>query len=370
MFGTIRNLFTLETSSSGPFNFSCTNQSKPITKSNSIDEKVSDHRSMYYGETEKSGFSSPMGTSYRQFTEVDVAEAVSMPEAERLLRKQCNKVLMASCASNTDIEDQCAIAKRNIKVNCVYKGHNFRELNGHGAFMHSSSRSNLYRNQANEDTKNAMIRARKSTLRNSSSEMIEPVRSSDGQEIVTPFLMSVKSAGDMDKDKYFVSSSSFVCLSRTVLVVLDGSKDCDRAIKVASTLVLDGKKDNLVVMVPWNSRVPGQVMSTTWTTPTVSGKKSRLLLKQKLWEASCNIARRYEKFIKEFFPEIDYTLLVPDSEGHIGRSITTVSSKYLADWVIIPRVTEKHRDKAQVLCSQKLQKYVQEHSGRSQVVIA
>ncbi|PRP85624.1 hypothetical protein PROFUN_06413 [Planoprotostelium fungivorum] len=381
MMDTLRKVMTFNTL--GSFNLSCATQSHDDAEAKAEP-------------SQSSGFMSPMASkSYRGFKDVDVVDASTIPESERLLRKQCNLIIMASMTSTVDINDQCSVAKRNIKVNCLRRGKNFRDLNA-ASCLRSQSRSRMLKQQASENTRNALLRARKSatTVSQSASEDIHYSRSADGQEVgpttryvadlcqldIVPFQPSV-SAGEMDKDRerVMISSSSFICLNRTVVVLLDGSKDCERALKVqndimfispskvATTLVIDAKQDNLVLIVPWNSCTAAQVSSSVWSTPSISAKKIRLLLKQKLWEAACNIAKGYGAFLEGMRPELDFTILVPDIKGQASKSISTVAGKYMADWIVLPRDTDK-REGGCPYGGAKFARYLIQHAGRSQSV--
>eukprot|EP01117_Protostelium_nocturnum_P005684 TRINITY_DN204_c0_g1_i1.p1 TRINITY_DN204_c0_g1~~TRINITY_DN204_c0_g1_i1.p1 ORF type:complete len:318 (-),score=99.15 TRINITY_DN204_c0_g1_i1:199-1152(-) len=232
----------------------------------------------------------------REMHEVDTQDlscCLTIQDAEKSLEKNWLNLLAPYRLMNKiELEESLRQIKREIKVNCLVKGGNLLETENSLAF---------------EDAKNISRSRMRATVENSSS--------------------LIKNDGTVRTDG--TSRNVIICL-------LDGSIESMKAFEESVRLINNPRRDHLILVVPWNSKLPTELLGHTSIKRKsfLKSKDAITILQGALWRSAKRISETYHEILEKQFPNVDYTSLVPGVKD--PKALTAIlASKYTADWIVI-----------------------------------
>eukprot|EP01117_Protostelium_nocturnum_P005624 TRINITY_DN202_c0_g1_i1.p1 TRINITY_DN202_c0_g1~~TRINITY_DN202_c0_g1_i1.p1 ORF type:complete len:334 (-),score=92.71 TRINITY_DN202_c0_g1_i1:41-1042(-) len=275
---------------------------------------------------------------YTQINIPDVTEVSTLQEAEHLVKHNWSSLLHTYQHMPAEELEECIIqANRNVKVNCLRKGENLIEpaalMNAYGLPPGSPSSANF---------KRGALR-RSSTGTPPASPLINNPKppQMDLMDMDIPTTTKLPS-NPPSPTLSNTSSSSFdfpqsEAVQNVIITLADGSREADRALEKAYSMIINPVQEHLIIVVPWNSHLPAGIINALSANSLkyhITSNNCNLLLKNLLWEQARNVALRYEEALTNARPEIDYTLLIAPGNDPCGTT-ASIAQKYCANFVVV-----------------------------------
>ncbi|PRP78182.1 hypothetical protein PROFUN_11312 [Planoprotostelium fungivorum] len=289
---------------------------------------------------------------YEQISVSDVADCVTLQEAESLIKHNWQTLLHEFQHMQPEqLHNTIEQAHRDIKINCLRKGdglvepasiitHNLDNLTS--SPTPTSPKLGFFKTSPKMEAPSSPGFMRGSLKRNSTSG-ISPLLTNSNSPPITDLIDFVDHTQMEENKKQMTEKSP---LQNVIMILADGSGEADKALEAACKMVVNPLQEHVIILVPWNSRLPAGIMNAISANSFkyhISNNNCNVLLKSLLWEQARNIAKRYERVLNEMRPELDYSVLI--AAGEATDTVVTIGEKYAVSYIVVGRSLENQQER-------------------------